>query len=73
MLNSFLRQLVALIPAAYVLARIGAQIGNHDLVWWSYPIAEVVSLVSALYFFARIHRNIIKPIPEEGATLSEQN
>lgn len=73
MLNSFLRQLVALVPAAYVLARVGMQIGNHDLVWWSYPIAEVVSLASALYFFVRVHRSIIKPIPEEGAALTEQN
>ena len=72
MINSFLRQLVVLIPSAFVLARIGAEIGNHDLVWWSYPISELASLAATMVFFSMVYRNIIKPIPEEGAALSER-
>lgn len=67
MINSIVRQLVFLIPAAYVLARYGAAAGNSDLVWWSYPIAEVASLVLTLVFYRRVHRTLIAPLPENGA------
>ena len=61
------RQLGFLLPAAYVLARYGATVGNSDLVWWSYPIAEVASLVMTLIFFRRIYRTLIEPLPLHGA------
>ncbi|MGM9662852.1 MAG: MATE family efflux transporter [Oscillospiraceae bacterium] len=66
LLTSFLRQLVALLPAAYVLARVGMAIGNNDLVWWSYPFAELVSLAATLLCFRRIYRTLISRIPEDG-------
>ena len=66
MINSIVRQLVFLIPAAYLLARYGAGVGNSDLVWWSYPIAEVASLLMTLVFFRRIYRTLIAPLPENG-------
>lgn len=44
MIISIIRQLVFLVPLAYILARYGAGIGNNDLVWWSYPIAEIAAL-----------------------------
>ncbi|MBE6989711.1 MAG: MATE family efflux transporter [Ruminococcaceae bacterium] len=66
MINSIVRQLVFLIPAAYVLARYGASVGNSNLVWWSYPIAEVASLVMTLVFFRRVYRTLIVHLPEHG-------
>ena len=60
MIVSIMRQLVALIPAAYVLAKIG---GIHA-VWWSFPIAELISLAVTLFFFVKIYRSIISKIPE---------
>ena len=66
MLTSVLRQLVILLPAAFVLAQIGMRVGNHDLVWWSYPIAEVFSLFATLLFFRRLYRTVIAPVPEDG-------
>ena len=45
MTTSIIRQLVFLVPIAYVLARYGHSIGNDDLVWWSYPLAEIASLL----------------------------
>ena len=60
MIVSIMRQLVALIPAAYILAKIG---GLHA-VWWSFPIAEVISLAVTLFFFVKIYRSIISKIPE---------
>ena len=44
------RQLVVLIPAAYLLSLSG----NVDLVWWSFPIAEVMSVILAAVFLARV-------------------
>ena len=64
MITSIVRQLVFLVPIAYVLARYGASIGNDDLVWWCYPIAEVSSLLLTLAFFRHIYKTVIAPIPE---------
>ena len=55
---SLCRQLVALLPAAYLLSLSG----DVHLVWWSFPIAEVVSMIVSLLFFARIYRRKIKPL-----------
>lgn len=64
MITSIVRQLVFLIPIAYVLVRYGVSVGNSDLVWWSYPVAEVFSLVLTLAFFHRLYKTIIAPLPE---------
>ena len=60
MIVSIMRQLVVLIPAAYILANLG---GLHA-VWWSFPIAEVISLLVTLFFFIKIYREIISKLPE---------
>ena len=64
MITSIVRQLVFLIPIAYVLARYGASVGNSDLVWWCYPLAEIFSLALTLVFFSRMYKTIIAPLPE---------
>ena len=64
MITSIVRQLVFLIPIAYVLARYGASVGNSDLVWWSYPIAEVFSLTLTLFFFRHLYKAVIAQLPE---------
>ena len=60
MIVSIMRQLFVLIPAAYILARLG---GLH-VVWWSFPIAEVISLMVSSFFLVRINRTIISRVPE---------
>ena len=57
-ITALCRQLVALLPAAYLLSLTG----DVNAVWWSFPIAEVVSLVATLYYFARIYRQKVKPM-----------
>ena len=57
-ITSLCRQMVALLPAAYLLSLSG----DVNLVWWSFPIAEVVSLMATLFFFVRIYRQKIKPL-----------
>ena len=51
---SVLRQLVALVPAALLLSATGA-VRN---VWWAYPIAEVVSAVSCVFFLRAAIRDM---------------
>ncbi len=62
MLVSVARQLVVLIPAAYLLAIATTAGGNPQYVWWSFPIAEVVSLTVSLIFYKGIYKNIIKKL-----------
>ena len=60
MVVSIMRQLVVLIPAAYLLAKFG---GLH-MVWWSFHIAEIMSFIVSTAFLIRIWRTVIKDIPE---------
>lgn len=60
MIVSIMRQLFVLIPAAYILAKLG---GLH-VVWWSFPITEVISLMVSSFFLVRINRTIISRVPE---------
>lgn len=60
MIVSIMRQLFVLIPVAYILAKLG---GLH-VVWWSFPIAEVISLMVSSFFLVRINRTIISRVPE---------
>ena len=66
MVMSLVRQLVFLVPIAYVLARYGAANGNSNLVWWCFPLAELASLAVTLAFFRRLYRTLIAKIPEHG-------
>lgn len=56
MVNSIARQLVVLLPVAYLLSLTG----NLNAIWLSYPIAEVVSLSLCSVFLYRIYRKVIK-------------
>lgn len=60
MLVSIARQLVVLLPAAYLLSRLG----RVNYVWWSFPIAEIASLGMTLFFLRRINHRILKHIEE---------
>lgn len=57
-ITSLCRQLLALLPAAILLSLSG----NPDLVWWSFPIAELVSAAVTLLCYNKIYRDKIKPM-----------
>jgi len=59
-ITSLARQMFVLLPVAYLMSLSG----NVNLVWLSYPIAEVVSGALTVYFFLRIYRQKIKPLFE---------
>lgn len=52
---SIARQLFVLLPVAYLLSRLG----NVNYVWWSFPIAEMASLIISTIFLFRIYKKII--------------
>ncbi|MBQ6551394.1 MAG: MATE family efflux transporter [Lachnospiraceae bacterium] len=52
------RQLVVLLPAAYILAKIG----GLSLIWLSFPIAEVMSLLITLVCRKRVFTEIVDQI-----------
>ena len=64
MIVSLARQLLVIIPAAYLLALLGIKTGNPDLVWYSFPIAELASLATTLILYRRLYKNVILPVPE---------
>ena len=55
---SLCRQLFALLPVAYLLSLTG-QVNN---VWWSFPIAEVVSAIVTFTLYRRLYLKKIKPL-----------
>lgn len=57
-ITSLCRQLLVLLPVAYLLSRSG----KVDLVWWAFPIAETISLAATIFFFVRIYRKKIRPL-----------
>ena len=61
MMVSIARQLVVLLPAAYLLSLTG-RVQN---VWWSFPIAELVSMLITVLFLVKIYKGVIRHIGEE--------
>ena len=60
---SVARQLVALLPIAFLLSKTG----NVDAVWWAFPISEVISTCLTLLFVRNIYRDRIKPLDSAPA------
>lgn len=61
MVVSIARQLCVLLPVAYLLSLSG----NVNLIWWAFPIAELMSLGMSTFFLMKINRNIIQHIGKE--------
>lgn len=64
MIVSLIRQLVVLTPAAFLLARYGMTVGNDNMVWFSYPIAEIFSLTVSIVCFIYLYKTVIKKVGE---------
>lgn len=55
---SIMRQLLVLIPAAFLLG----MTGNVNNVWWAFPIAEILGCSASIMYTRRIRRKIIDNI-----------
>ncbi|MBQ8618052.1 MAG: MATE family efflux transporter [Clostridia bacterium] len=62
MINSLVRQLIVLIPTAFVIGKIT---GDVTMIWYAFVIAEAFSLALSAIFFRKIYRNVIRPLGEK--------
>ena len=58
LLISVLRQLVIILPVAYLLSLTGS-VSN---VWWSYPIAEVASFILSVFFLRKTFKKLNREV-----------
>ena len=58
MIISIARQLCVLLPVAYLLSLTG----NVNMIWWSFPIAEIASVTMSTFFLVKINREVISKI-----------
>jgi len=56
LLSAILRQLVALVPSAWLLSLTG----DVNMIWWCFPIAEVVSVITNIFFLRAALRGMEK-------------
>lgn len=54
---SFLRQLILILPIAYFMSKIGL-----DFVWYAFPIAEIGSLIAAIFLFLGLVKGDFKKL-----------
>lgn len=59
LIMSLCRQLIVLIPVAWLLSRAGL-----ETTWWAFPIAEVVSLTICLLLYRKVDREILSRLDE---------
>lgn len=69
LITSALRQLVVLLPSAYLLSLLG----NVNFIWWSYPIAESTSLILSIVFLKYIYDKKIQTIEDRQKSVSYSN
>ena len=60
---SIIRQLVVIIPCAYIFAKIG----GVDMVWWAFPLAEITGVSMSIIYTKRIRKNIISKMTPRDA------
>lgn len=61
MYMSIARQLLVIVPVAYLLSFIG----DVTAIWWAFPISEVVGFTMSILFTRKIKREIISPMENQ--------
>ncbi len=58
LINSIVRQMVVILPVAYLLARLW----KPEALWWSFPIAEISSVILSTLMLHWIYKEKIAPL-----------
>lgn len=58
MWQALIRQLIGIVPLAWVLIKIG----GLSLVWWAWPLAEILGLIYSVIFVKKLYKNEIEPL-----------
>ncbi len=61
LIASLFRQVFALLPVAWIMGKV---VGKLELVWLSYPIAEIVSVLMCAFFLVRIYKKKLQKMPD---------
>ena len=64
MIISLVRQLIVLLPSAFILAMVFRDQGGLPYVWYSFIIAEFAALALTIIFFSKVYKEKIAPLPE---------
>lgn len=64
LITSATRQLAVLLPVAFLFSLTG----NVDLVWLSFPIAEIASVLLSTFYLVRIYNKVIKRVGSDSLT-----
>lgn len=59
---SFLRQIILLVPIAFFFSKTG----DISLVWWAFPISEVIGLVLCITLLWYEYKKILQPMLQEA-------
>ena len=70
MFVSIARQLLVLLPVAYLLAQTA---DGLIAIWWSFPIAELMSIAASVVFLVVLWHKTIKHLPEDGALIRSED
>ena len=57
---SLVRQLVAILPLAYLLSNVF----GLSAVWWAFPLSEIIALTMSFAMYRTIHRGMIAPLEQ---------
>lgn len=61
LITSVSRQLCVLLPVAYLMSLTG----NVNMIWWAFPIAEIMSVAASTFFLNRINKKVISKIGKD--------
>lgn len=70
MFVSIARQLLVLLPVAYLLAQTA---DGLIAIWWAFPIAELMSIIASVVFLAVLWHKTIKHLPDDGALIRSED
>ncbi len=64
---SLARQLVVLVPTAWLIAH---YVGKVSAVWWAFPFAELFTIIISLFIFAYVYNQRIRTLQPADAVVS---
>ena len=70
MFVSIARQLVVLLPVAFLLAK---TTDGLMAIWWAFPIAELMSIMVSVIFLLVLWHKTIKHLPDDGVVLRSED
>ncbi|QHI73664.1 MATE family efflux transporter [Aminipila terrae] len=68
MWQALIRQLIGIVPLAWILLKIG----GLTMVWWAWPMAEILGLVYSLIFVKKLYKKEIEPLGHENEKYNQE-